>query len=420
MDIDTLIIGGGAAGLAAACFASPNSLVLERLPQSGRKILTTGGGRCNFTHDADAAAIAACNPRCRRFVLPALYHFSPDALRAFFAELGVCSHAEPDGCVFPDSQRAADILAALLACAQRRGTAIRTGVEVLGWTVAGEGPERRIVSVETTQGKFFPRCVILATGGQSYPELGSNGSGFSLAASIGLTVEHPVPALAGLLTVDPWIHALAGIVCEQGRLWLDEKGGEKQAHEGPILLTHRGISGPPALALSGEVNVRLRQLHQSGGQNPQIPVCFSIQKDRRKSDWMDLFDHWRKVHGGRSVHNLLSGEMPRGLALAFCAQAGVSECAMAQVSRTATEQLAQSCCASRVVIHGTEGWNRAMVTRGGVACDQVDAKSMRCLSVANLFFTGEVLDVDFPCGGYNLTWAFASGRLAAEKAGLLQ
>lgn len=416
MQVDTLIIGGGAAGLAAACFASPHTLVLERLPHAGRKILATGGGRSNFTHDVDAAGVAATNPRCRRFVLPACHHFPPAALRAFFAELGVPSHVEADGCVFPDAQRAADIVAALMAHAQRRGTVIRAGVEVCGWTLADAEGGRRIVSVETTHGAFSPRRVILAAGGQSYPELGSNGSGFMLAASAGLKVEPPVPALAGLFTVESWIHDLAGIVCEHGRLWLDEKGGEKRAYEGPILLTHRGISGPPALALSGEINVRMRHMQQSGAQNPQIPVCFSVQSDRRKSDWLARFDHWRQVHGNRALHNLLAGEMPRGLAQAFCDQAGVSACIMSHVPRAAMEQLAQFCSAARATICGTEGWNRAMVTRGGIALDQVDAKSLRCLSIANLFFAGEVLDVDFPCGGYNLTWAFASGRLAAESA----
>ena len=402
--MDTLIIGGGAAGLMAACFAKGKSVVLERLASPGRKLLATGGGRCNLTHDTDADGIAAAFGGASRFALPALHAFPPQDLRAFFRAQGVETRAEPDGCVFPVSQKAADVLDALQRAAGANGSKVRCGVRVTRLVLAPD--TQRIAVVETTVGTFTPRRVILATGGQSYPELGSDGSGFMLARQTGLEVVRPVPALAGLLVSDAWVYDLTGILCEQGSVRIE---GERKAVEGGVLFTHRGISGPPALALSGEVNARLK----SGQEGVTVRVSF--RTDRNAQDWLDLFAGWRQEHGGRMMHNLLSGELPRALAIALCKLAELSGTAAAQVGKAAAQALAGLCsdCALRVT--ATEGWPRAMLTKGGVALHELDPQTLACRRVTNLHCAGEAVDVDAPCGGFNLTWAFASGRLAAES-----
>ena len=401
--MDTLIIGGGAAGLMAACFASGETVILERLASPGRKLLATGGGRCNLTHDTDADGIAAMFGRNARFLSPALHAFPPQSIRDFFRAHGVETRAQPDGDVFPVSQKAADVLGALERAARANGAKIRCGVRAKRFVLEPDADAQRIAAVETTEGSFCPRRVILAAGGQSYPDLGSDGSGFTLARQAGLEVVCPVPALAGLVVAEAWVPALSGILCEQGSVRL---GGGKQSLVGPVLFTHKGISGPPALALSGEVNARLQS-------DPQVTVHVSFRAGRDVKDWLALFSTWRQTHGGRMLHNLLSGELPRALAVALCAQAGLADTAAAQAGKVAIQALAGLCgdCALRVT--GTEGWGRAMLTRGGVALHELDPKTLMCKRVTNLRCVGEVVDLDAPCGGFNLTWAFASGHLAA-------
>lgn len=405
---DTLIIGGGPAGLTAACFTSGPAVVLDRLHAPARKLLATGGGRCNLTHDTDAEGImSAFGPRAR-FMASALRVFPPAAIRDYFRRLGVDTCVEPDGCVFPCSQKASDVAQALERAARANGADLRCGVRATRLVVEaacdGEGPDRRVTGVETSCGLLRARRVILAAGGQSYPSLGSDGSGFALARDAGLEVTTPVPALAGLITQERWPGTLAGIVLEQGGMRLDVKGAPKRLITGPVLFTHKGLSGPPALALSGEVAARLLN-------DNAVPVRVSFIADRSAADWLALFETWRREHGGRALHNLLAGELPRALAAALCGLAEASDTAVARAKKTTLEALAAACADLRLHCVETEGWSRAMATRGGVALAELDPKTLACRRIQGLFCAGEIVDLDGPCGGYNLTWALASGRL---------
>ena len=412
---DTLIIGGGPAGLTAACFSRGRTAVLDRLSAPGRKLLATGGGRCNLTHDATAEGIMAAFGPQARFMAPALHAFPPAAIRGFFRSLGVETLVEPDGCVFPVSQKAADVVQALEQAARASGADLRCGVRATRLIVepAPDGGRAafRVTGAETTQGLLLSRRVILAAGGQSYPSLGSDGSGFALAQAAGLALTTPVPALAGLLTQERWPGTLAGIVAEQGGMRLDVKGAPKRLLTGPVLFTHKGLSGPPALALSGEIAARLLEASS-------VPVRVSFIAGRSSADWLALFDSWRQRHGGRALHNLLAGELPRALAAALCGLSQAVDMAVARAKRSSLEALAAACADLPLHCVGTEGWGRAMATRGGVALSELDPKTLACRRVEGLYCAGEVVDLDGPCGGYNLTWAFASGRLAGMGTGL--
>ena len=416
MSVNTLIIGGGPAGLTAACFSAGPALVIDRLKAPARKLLATGGGRCNLTHDTDAAGIMAAFGRQARFMSPALHAFPPAVIRAFFRRLGVETRVEPDGCVFPVSQKAADVAQALERAARGNGAEIRCGVRatrlVLEPAGGGAAPELRVRAVETSHGTLPARRVILAAGGQSYPELGADGSGFELARAAGLNVTLPVPALAGLVTQETWPGTLAGIVLEQGGLRLDVKGAPKSLLAGPVLFTHKGLSGPPALDLSGEIASRL-----AGPEPlPAIPVRLSCIASRTLADWRALFEEWRSRHGGRALHNLLAGELPRVLAATLCGLADARDLAAARAKKSVLEALAGACADLPLHVTGTEGWNRAMVTRGGVAVNELEPGTLECRRIRGLYCAGEVVDLDGRCGGYNLTWAFASGRLAGQAS----
>ena len=405
MTCDVLIIGAVPAGLMAAATAAAAGrcvLVCERLAAPGRKLLATGGGRCNLTTTAPAEALLSAFGRRGRFLEPALRALPPDAIRAFFAAAGVPTVVQADGCVFPASQRARDVLDALQRAATAAGAQIRSGVIVQRLEVR----QHAVAGVATDTGTIAVRQVILAAGGCAYPTLGSDGSGFRLAREAGLEVVPPVPALVPLVTADDWPRGLAGTVADRAVVRLETKGRAPPPREGPLLFTHRGVSGPPVLDLSGEVAGRLA----AGGGAPVLRIAW--RADRDVAAWRVLFERWRSEHGGRALHNLLAGELPARLAATLCGLAGAAGTAAARASRAQLEGLAALCGDAPRPIVATEGWERAMVTRGGIALDEVDPRTLASRRVAGLSFAGEVLDLDGPCGGYNLTWAFASGRLA--------
>ncbi|MBM4163506.1 MAG: aminoacetone oxidase family FAD-binding enzyme [Lentisphaerae bacterium] len=410
-ETDVAVVGGGPAGLMAAIAAGRRGrrvTVFERLADPGRKLLASGGGRCNLTTATHPETWPVAFGRCGRFIVPALAVLGPEAIRAFFLREGVPTVVQADdACVFPRSQRAADVLAALRLAAERVGARLVCGERVERLTQA---PGGRITGVIAAGRPTRAHAVVLAAGGCAYPALGSDGSGLALAREAGLTVVGPVPALVPLVTAETWPHALSGIVLERARIRLAGKGEDKAGRVGPLLFTHRGISGPPVLNLSREVSARL----DCGA--PGVVLLVAAHADRDAVAWRRRFDEWGARLGRRACHNVLSGEMPRALAEALCAQSGLMNVPLAQAGRKRLEALAACCGGAALTVTATDGWNRAMVTRGGVALDDLDPRTLACRRVPGLFCAGELVDLDGPCGGYNLTWAFASGWLAGLSA----
>lgn len=409
METTVIIIGGGPAGLAAAAF-SENACVLERLPRSGTKLLATGGGRCNITHDAEVDALFPMFGKQGRFITSAVRAWPPAAIREFLHQWKVPTVVESDGCVFPVSGRAVDVRDALAAAAQAAGAEIRCGVRVkrIRLNAAGDG----VRGVETESGALISaRVVVLAAGGQARPELGSDGSSFALAEGVGLAVTPRYPALGALYTEENWVGDLAGISCPDALLRLSGKKVSRNAVRGPLLFTHKGLSGPPALALSGAI----AQARRETGQSVRLTLAF--RADRAQEDWMACFDGWRQTSGVRRVRLLLGSELPKALAEQVCRLAGIGgETTPAQLTREELVRLAELCAACPLTVRKTDGWDRAMLTRGGIALSELSPKTLASKRVAGLYCVGECVDLDAPCGGYNLTWALASGRLAAEAA----
>lgn len=409
----TLIIGAGAAGLSAACFCSGPALILEQMESPGRKLLATGGGRCNLTHDCSPKEMARNFGRNARFVAPAIHHFPPSQIRAFFAAAGVPTIVQPDGCVFPESQRAHDPLLALVQEAKSNGAGIKTGVTVERLLAAPGGNDlRRIVCVKTSAGDFYPQRVILAAGGLSYPRLGSDGSGLRMLRELGLIIEPPLPALAALKTVESWPAEMAGTVLKNAALTLRDEHNRKHQCAGEILFTHEGISALPALNLAGEISALLAR--RAGRP---VAVELNLKRTRSMEQWLALFHGWRTNTGGRALHNLLAGELPRALAQHLCRDVGLMDCAVARAAKKNLQELATLLTACPLHIRATDGWEKAMLTRGGLAVQELNPHTLACHSISNLYCAGEVVDVDGPCGGYNLTWAFASAALAAADPG---
>ena len=419
---DIVIVGGGAAGLMAACHASRGLrvAVVERLPSPGRKILATGGGRCNFTTALPEESIPPLFGRHGRFITPALRAFPPSAIREWFARHGIASVVEDGRFVFPASHRAADVLDALCDAARRNGAAIMadTSAEEL---LRDEGGA--VCGVRTSRGVIHAPCVILAAGGHSMPNLGSNGSGLALASAAGHAIVPIVPSLVPLVAADEWAKALPGVSLEDALVRFEApRTGEKPSrrhaiHEerGAVLFTHRGVSGPAVLDISGFVSEALAAQGVAGAPDSPIAITIRPIASRDAEAWRALFSKWRAANGGKAIRNLLAGEMPRAFAQALCAVAGVPDAPLAQTGKAALEQLVTLCGGMPLAISSTEGWDHSMATRGGVSLSEVDPATMRSRLVDGLSFAGEILDLDAPCGGFNLTWAFASAALAMNR-----
>ena len=395
----------------AAARAGGRVTVCERLERAGTKLLASGGGRCNFTNTASRLDFAAAFGRQGRFVLPAWDRMDPAALRLLLADLGVASRVEDGFGVFPASNRSADVLGALLRECARLGVEVRLDTEVAALRIA----DGRIAGAQTARGPLAAECVVIAGGGKACRDLGGTGAGYALARQAGHTIVAPVPALVPLVTRETWPASCSGVSLGDARVWIDLPRHRGRAAAGAVLFTHRGLSGPAVLDLSGTV-AELLAKHQA------VPLRLQLLSDADAGTWRRRFDAWQRDAGKKHLRNLLAELLPRGLAGAICGLAGdVGDVRAAELPREARDSLAGILAAAPLTVTATEGLPGAMVTRGGVALKHVDPDTLASRLVDGLHFAGEVLDLDGPCGGYNLHWCLASGHLAgASRAGATQ
>jgi predicted Rossmann fold flavoprotein len=263
--------------------------------------------------------------------------------------------------------------------------------------------------IETSLGRMAVSRVILASGGRGYPVLGGSAVGYDLVRQAGHTVTDLVPALVPLLAREAWVRSCAGVSLS-ARVWIDLPRRPHAGAAGDLLFTHRGLSGPVVLDLSGEVSAIL-------ARREMVPLRLDLSPGTTAAEWLARFDVWERSAGRKTLAVLLEGRLPRRLAAALCGLAGIAPSQRpSQVSRAARRVLADFVVALPLTVTATEGWTSAMVTRGGVSLKEVDPHGLASRRVAGLAFAGEILDLDGPSGGFNLQWAFSSGWLAGVSA----
>lgn len=403
------IIGAGAAGLMAAraaARAGARTFVFEQLPQAGTRLLATGGGRCNFTNTLDAREFILRFGAQSRFVAPALKALPPDGLRRLFDSLGVPS-LSPDGFhVLPRSESARSVRDTLRRDCEHAGVEFRFNCRVERL----ETRQGNVSGILTASGRLPVSRAILSAGGASYPNLGGGESGFDLARKVGHTIAPLCPALVPLVTTEIWPEILAGVTVPQVAVSLPGHNDPRAVARGNLLFTHQGISGPAVLDISGLVASQLLLSAPAAVAIDLVPgqSADTLRKDMaaRKTD-----------HGAKLAPAMLAPLFPAALARIVLHAARIAP--DTQTARITSEQLLRLIGLLKglpLAISGTEGWDKAMATRGGVRREEVNPKTMQSRIVRGLFFAGEVLDVDGPCGGFNLHWAFASGRLAGLSA----
>lgn len=408
IDVDVLIVGGGAAGLMAAIWAGRTQpgaavAVLDGATRLGAKILVAGGGRCNVTHDAvDERAYAGSTPAAIRKVLR---RFDVPQTVAFFAELGVPLKREATGKLFPTSDRARTVLDALVGAARGAGAELLTGRRVetvtrteAGFTVAGEW------------GRLSAARLVLATGGKALPKSGSDGGGYRLAQALGHTLTPRIfPALVPLtLPHDHFLSTLSGLSSDV-MLSVHAPNGKPLAQaEGALLCTHFGVSGPAVLDISRHWQAGQQE---QAGQQGQAGVSLLV-------NWLPglsaaAVEGALLALGSASPGRWLGGLLPERLARALCTAAGVDWAAPGhQLTREGRRSLLRHLTALPLPVTGNRGWHAAEVTAGGVPLGELDLGTMHSRLCPGLHLCGEICDVDGRIGGYNFQWAWASGYVA--------
>lgn len=401
---DLLILGGGAAGLMAAGAACARGLrvtVLEHNPKGpGQKLLITGKGRCNVTSDSDVREFLPFVRHNGRFLYSSLYAFPPSAAMELFESLGVPLKTERGRRVFPQSDRAADVLAALRTYAQDaefvRGSAKKLLIE--------DGVCRGAV---TDRGQTLrARATLVATGGISYPATGSDGSGYRLAEQAGHTIVPPQPSLCSLVSPDPACRKMMGLSLRNVKLTLLCDGKPLFVEQGEALFTHFGLSGP--LVLSASTYIEDLAHHKY--------VCeFDLKPALDEKTLYERLTRDFAALGGHSAQGALEKLLPHSMRPVAVEKWGVDPATRAaQITREQKQALVQLCKRWQVPVTALGDREHAVVTAGGVDVREVDPKTMASKRCEGLYFAGEVLDVDARTGGYNLQIAWSTAQAAVR------
>lgn len=431
MDADVVVLGAGAAGLVASARSAASgarTLVLEKNTKAGVKILMSGGTRCNLTHDCGSEGIMEAFGRNGRFLRQALAQLDPQATIAMFHGLGVRTKVEVTGKVFPISDRAVEVRDALLRQACEAGAEVRLSVPVLSIQPEGEG-----FAVAAGDQTIRCRKLIVTVGGRSWPGCGTRGDGYGWLEGLGHRIVRPRPSLVPLTGGNSWSWGLSGLTLEDvfARVWVPERrepstvktevpGDEAamvplryakrpaQERRGGFLFTHFGFSGPVVMDISRGVT----SVEDCREARVEFDFCPKLAVPQLHSH----LDDARRHRGSTSLANLISEWIPKRLGEALVGEMGIDGIPTGELSRRRQEALVGKIKQYRPVIDGTRGFDKAEVTAGGVALEEVDPRTMESRKIPGLYIAGEILDLDGWIGGYNFQSAFSTGHVAGTQA----
>lgn len=405
MNCDIIIIGSGPAGLAAG-FAAADSgkkvLILEKMPSPGSKLLASGGGRCNVSNILPLEEFASRFGRNWRFLLPALSEFHGRKLLDFFRTRDLPLELTDGFHYFPHTGKARDVLELFTSGILRRGGKILCSTRV---NSLRPGEKWQVI---TDRGIFSAGKVICACGGRGYPALGGSTTGYDLARGCGHRITPLYPAMTGVICNDQKIRECAGISIPDCRAKINVKGRDGICAEGELLFTHNGFSAFAILDLAGTAAALLEKMDT-------VPLKIDFLPRMSESGLSAVFDSWRKAGGTRKISNLLSTLLPRRVAQMLL---DGDDPEISRWQASSARLLAEKLKNSIFPICAVENWEKAMVTKGGVCLKEVSPHTLESKICPGLFFAGEMLDVTGPCGGFNITWALASGMLAGKNSSL--
>ena len=405
---DVIVIGGGAAGMMAALFAAQEGArvtLLEKNEKLGKKIYITGKGRCNVTNQCDMDTFLQNVPRNPRFLYSALRLMNPDDLLFLLQQYGCETKVERGRRAFPVSDKASDVTKALEKALRQQGVQVKLNTEVKGLLQDDTG----LCAVQTDKGVLPCRAVIVCTGGVSYPSTGSTGDGYVFAEKMGLKVTERKPSLVGILTQETWPMELQGLTLKNVCLTGMSCGKIIYSELGEMLFTHFGVSGPLVIELSSHLPDKGETVFYLDLK----PGLTEEQLDQRLQREI-------KAAGKKQVNSILQTLLPQRMAAVFakvCGMEGTKVCS--QITGKERSRMVQLLKKLPLTVKGTRPIAEAIVTRGGVDVKEIAPGTMAAKKIPNLFFAGEVMDVDAHTGGYNLQIAISTGALAGKSAAKL-
>lgn len=412
---DCIVIGGGPSGLMAAVAAATcgaRTLLIDKGDKLGRKLAISGGGRCNVTNAGDLDTIVKHIPGNGRFLYSAFHNFGNRDIIRFFEELGIRLKEEDRGRMFPVSDKAKTVVDALVGKVRSLGVDIRVHAPVA--RVLYDGGAAAGVVLQTGE-RIASRSVIIATGGKSVPHTGSTGDGYPWAEEAGHTITELYPTEVPITSSEPFIHekTLQGISLRSIELTVWDPNGKRiVTHEGDMIFTHFGISGPAALRCSQFV-VKARKKFGAKHILMSIDLFPGTNAEELRSTLEDML----KSEPKKAVKNVLRSLLQERLLLFLLAKAGISENAIYDnIGKSALQSFVHLCKRFEFWASGTLTIEEAFVTGGGVSLKEIDPRTMQSKLMAGLFFCGEILDIHGYTGGYNITAAFATGYTAGKSA----
>jgi hypothetical protein len=415
---DVAVVGAGPAGILAAGEAAKNGLsvvLLEKNKSLAKKLLLTGGGRCNLTNAEANLPNLVKKYNNGEFLYHAFSEFGTKDVINFFEELGVKLKTEKNGRVFPVSNDAQEILDALEKYLAGKKVKMLYGVEVVDVSYSKVLKNLRIDKVILKSGEVTAKNYILATGGRSYPLMGSNGAGYKLAEKLGHTIVKPTPALVPIEIEEEWVKNLKGISLKDVKLTLlclpvGRQATKKVAQEdGEVLFTHTGISGPAILNISGEVG-RLLETEK------ELKISFDLFPLLNYQELLKGLEDDLKQYPNKSIKNILASFVPEKRVEILLDIAKLNKEKIANnMSKAERAEVVKILKNIEITPTGVLGWDLAKVTKGGISLKEIDHKTMRSKIIKNLSFAGEIIDIDGKSGGFNLQMCWSTGHLAGKN-----
>lgn len=405
-----VVIGGGPAGIMAAGRAAEKGaevILLEKNEKLGRKLLLTGKGRCNITRaEFNPRVLAEKYGRGGEFLLSPFSVFGVKETIDFFEQKGLKTKIERGQRVFPQSDKATDVLMVLTAWLSKNGVSIMTGTEVVSLRKENNTLKRILIK---GGGEITADSFIICTGGKSYPEVGSTGDGFRWAKELGHSVTKLNPALVPVRLKEKWVKDLSGLALKNISLSVFCDGKKIDSRLGEALFTHFGLSGPVVLDLSRPLGEIL--------ENHKIKFILDLKPGLDFSKLDNRIQRDFEKYQNKMFRNSLVGLLPAKLIPVIVELSGIKDkkC-VREITREERHRLVKILKSVEMNVTGLLGFEKAIITRGGISLTEIDSKRMKSKIIENLFFAGEVIDLDGPTGGYNLQLSWSTGYVAGQSA----
>ncbi|MCB2297407.1 NAD(P)/FAD-dependent oxidoreductase [Clostridium tagluense] len=396
-----IIVGGGPAGIMAAISAAKNSevILLERNKEIGAKLRLTGGGRCNITNNRDIEEFFDKIVSNKKFLYSALYTFSNHQLLEYFKENGLEYKEELDQKVYTKSNRADEVIELLKVDLERNKVKVMYNSKVQELIVE----DGEIKGVVTADGKrILGEKVIVTTGGKSYPDSGSDGSMFEVLRNNGHTITPLYAALIPLVIKEEFVKSLQGVAMKDVVISAKIKKSRVEKF-GDMIFTHFGISGPAVLKLSSYINKALAL--------GEVEVTLDFLRDKSREEISEIM----RSNPNKTVLNNLKGTLPQNFLKEIFELLGITEVKISDLKKADENKIIEYMKEMKLTARETLSIKAAQVTSGGVKVKEINASTMESKLIKNLYFAGEVIDIDAETGGYNLQMAFSTGYLAGSN-----